>query len=316
MNRLPDRLALLRVSRLSLLYLAFVFGCEETDTKGWLVDRTRVLGVRFEAKADPARASIAPGEVMRATWLVGAPNGTGRLSWAYAVCGPVAGNFPEARCEGPVLASATGASEGELVHMELEAPRAEVVAGLEELQMLVAFCDAGDAALDAARFAGTCAGSDVPARLASATIRLEAAGPNRNPEIAADDVLLDGQPLPPSTLRPGPTCAGALEAPVLAPGSKHAFTIRFRGDEREPVPGSREGVESILATHVVTAGELERQYSMLDPTDPVPKEARVEWTAPPREQVPEGGRLAEIYLVVRDGRGGAAFGRRTVCVRP
>ncbi|MBX3193437.1 MAG: hypothetical protein KF819_41025 [Labilithrix sp.] len=316
MNRLPDRLPLLRVSRLSLLYLAFVFGCEETDTKGWLVDRTRVLGVRFEAKADPARTAIAPGEAMRATWLVGAPNGTGRLTWAYAVCAPVQGNYPEPRCEGPVLASASGASEGELVAMELEAPRAEAVAGVEELQMLVAFCDAGDAALDASRFAGTCAGSDVPARLASATIRLEAAGPNKNPEIAPDSVLLDGQPMTPSTLRPGPSCAGEAAAPVVVPGSKHAFTIRFRGDEREPVPGSREGVESILASHVVTTGELGRQYSMLDPSDPVPKEARVEWTAPPREQVPEGGRLTEVYLVLRDGRGGAAFARRTVCVRP
>ena len=314
MNRLPE-LPPFRVSRLSLLFLAFVFGCEETDTKGWLVDRTRVLGVRFEATAEPARAAIAPGETMRATWLVGAPNGTGRLTWAYAICGPALGNFPEPRCEGPVLASATGASEGELVAMELAAPRADAVAGLEELQMLIAFCDAGDAALDASRFAGTCAGSDAPARLASARIRLAAAGPNRNPEIAPDALLFDGQPLPVSTLRAG-ACAGDVMAPAVAPGSKHAFTVRFRGDEREPVPGSRDGVESVLASHVVTAGDLDRQYSMLDPTDPAPKEAPVEWTAPPREQVPDDGRLTEIYLVLRDGRGGAALARHTVCVRP
>ncbi len=316
MNHLPERLALFRVSRVALFALAFVFGCEETDTKGWLVDRTRVLGVRFEAKADAARAAISPGEPMRATWLVGAPNGTGRLTWAYAICPPVFGNFPEPRCEGPVLVSAAGASDGELVTMELEAPRAEAVADLEGLQMLVAFCEAGDAVLDAARFEGTCAGSSSPPRLASAAIRLAAAGPNANPSIAADAILLDGQPLVPSSLRPGAACNGEPESPVVAPGSKHKLAIRFRGDEREPIPGSKEGVESILASHVVTTGELERQYSMLDPTDPLPKEAPVEWTAPAREQVPEGGRLAEVYVVVRDGRGGAAFARRTVCVRP
>ena len=312
---LPERLALLRVSRVSLLALAFVFGCEETDARGWLVDRTRVLAVRFEARADPARAAIVPGEPMRATWLVGAPGGTGRLSWAYAVCAPVAGNFPEPRCEGPVLASAAGASDGELVTLDLEAPRADAALGLQELQMLAAFCESGDAALDPSRFEASCAGSSAPARLASATIRLEAAGPNQNPDVAADAVLFDGQPLPPSSVRPGP-CSGAAESPVVVPGSKHHLVIRFRGDEREPVPGSTDGVENIFASHVVTTGELERQYSMLDPTDPLPKDARVEWTAPPREQVPDGGRLAEIYVVLRDGRGGAAFGRRTVCVRP
>jgi len=317
-NRLPERLALFRVSRVSLLALAFafafVFGCEETDNKGWLVDRTRVLGVRFEAAAERARAAIAPGEPMRATWLVGAPAGTGRLSWAYAICAPPPGNFPQPHCETAVLAAAAGASEGELVTMELEAPRAESVGELEELQMLVAFCEGGDAALDASRFAATCTGGAAPL-LASATIRLAAAGPNANPELAADAVLFDGQPLVPSTVRPGSSCAASPESPAVVPGSKHTFTIRFRGDEREPVPGSPEGVENVLASHVVTTGELDRLYSMLDPTERAPKESAVEWTAPPPEQVPEGGRLAEVFVVLRDGRGGAAFGRRTVCVR-
>ena len=310
MNRLPERLALYRVSRVSLLALAFVFGCEETDTKGWLVDRTRVLGVRFEAKADPARAAIAPGEAMRMTWLVGAPNGTGRLGWTYAVCAPLTGSLPEAHCEGPVLASAVGASEGELVTMELDAPGA--AADLQELQVLTAFCDAGDPVLDASRFEATCT-SGAPARLAAATVRLSAAGPNANPEIARDAILFDGAPLSPSDARPGEPCAAE---PIVTAGTKHAIALRFRGDEREPLPGTREGAESILASHVVTAGELERQYSMLDPGDAVPKQVSVEWTAPRREDVGEGGRLTEIYVVLRDGRGGAAFARRTVCVRP
>ena len=312
MNRsnLPERLALFRVSRVSLLAIAFVFGCEETDNKGWLVDRTRVLGVRFEAKAEPRRAAIAPGEPMRATWLVAAPAGTGRLSWAYAICAPPPGNFPQPHCETAVLASAAGTSEGELVAMDLEAPHAEAVSGLEQLQMLVAFCENGDAALDPRAFVGTCAGGAVPL-LASATIRLAAAGPNTNPELAADAVLFDGQPMLPSTVRPGASCVASPEAPAVVPGSKHTFTVRFRGDERETVP---DGVENVLASHAVTTGELDRFYSMLDPTERAPKEAPVEWTAPPPEQVPESGRLAEVFVVLRDGRGGAAFGRRTVCV--
>lgn len=298
---------------MALLFLAFVFGCEETDTKGWLVDRVRVLGVRFEAKSDPARASIAPGERMRATWLVGAPNGTGHLSWAYAVCGPALGNLPEPRCEGPVFVSDVGASDGELVAMELDAPEAESIGHFEALQMLIAFCEEGTAVLDAGRFEATCEGASTPARLASASIRLAAAGANQNPELAADAVLFDAQAMAPSARRFGP-CIGEPEAFAVAPGTKHTLTLRFGGVEREPAPETRDGVESILASHVVTSGELARQYSMLEPSDPTPKDVSVEWTAPPRAEVPEGGRLAEIYVVLRDGRGGAAFGRRTVCV--
>jgi hypothetical protein len=313
-NRLPDRLASFRVSRFSLLALAFLFGCEETNTKGWLVDRTRVLGARVEAKADPSRAALEPGEPARVVWLVSAPNGTGHLSWAYAVCPPVTGNFPEPHCEGPVLLSGTGASDGELVTMELDTPAAGAVGDLQELQMLAAFCEGGEATLDASRFEATCAGG-APAHLASASLRLAAAGPNKNPEIAPDAVLFDGAPMAPATARPGQPCVAESSSPVVAAGTKHAFVLRFRGDEREVLPGTPEGVENVLASHVVTTGELKRQYSMLEPADAVPKEASVEWTAPGRDQVAEGGRLAEIFFVLRDGRGGLAFARRTVCVR-
>ncbi|HVH47876.1 MAG TPA: hypothetical protein VM925_36330 [Labilithrix sp.] len=303
-----DRSTFRRVSLSSLFALAFVFGCEETDTKGWLVDRTRVLGARIEATADPSRASIAPGEAMRVTWLVAAPNGTGHSTWAYALCAPVVGNFPEPKCEGSTFASAKGATDGELVTMELDVPAD--VGDLQELQLLAAFCEGGETTLDATRFEATCTGG-ASARLAAADIRLAAAGPNRNPEIAADAVLFDGAPMAPSTARPGP-CGSDTMSPVVNAGTKHAFVVRFRGDERESAP---DGVESLLASHVVTTGKLERQYSMLDPKDAVPKDVSVEWTAPGRDQVGEG-RVAEIYVVVRDGRGGAAFARRTVCVRP
>ncbi|MBX3204302.1 MAG: hypothetical protein KF764_04500 [Labilithrix sp.] len=312
MNRLPERLASSGASRVAPLALgfAFAFGCDDVDTKGWLVDRTRVLGARVEARGEPSRAAIAPGESMRVTWLVAAPNGTGHLEWAYAVCAAPIGNFPEPRCEGPVLATGAGASDGELVAMDLDAPRA---GDLEELQILAAFCEGGEATLDAARFEATCMGG-APARLAAGKIRLAVAGANQNPELASDAVLFDGATLGPSTLRPGP-CVADPEAPAVAPGTKHAFVLRFRGDERERVEGAAGGLESILASHVVTAGTLKRQYSMFEPEDPAPKEASIEWTAPAEDQVAVEGRLVEIYFVLRDGRGGAAFGRRTVCVR-
>lgn len=301
---------LFRVSRVSFVAFALVVGCEDDNPKGWLVDRTRILGARFEATAEPSRASIAPGEAMRVTWLVGAPNGTGQLGWAYAVCPPVVGNLPEPHCQVPPLVSGVGESDGDLVTMELDAPPPEAVVDLEELQVLVAFCEGSPATLDASKFEATCA-DGAKSWLAAASVRLAAAGPNANPEIGDDAVLFDGAPMAPATARPGTPCVTESSSQIVAAGTKHTVAYRFRGDEREALPN---GAENVLASHVVTTGELKRQYSMLEPQEAVPKDVSVEWTAPGR--VAEGGRLAEFYFVLRDGRGGAAFARRTVCVRP
>jgi hypothetical protein len=293
------------LARGSILVVA-VLGCDDTDTKGWLVDRTRVLGARIESKTDPSRAAIAPGETMRVAWLVGAPNGTGALSWSYALCPPVGGNFPEPRCTTAPLAAGKGTSNGDLSVMEMDVP----ASNQSELLLIAAFCDSGDVSLDAARFVGTCS-SGAPARLASATVRLVSAGPNENPEMAPDTVLFDGVPMPAPAAEPTAPCDAA--APVVTAGSKHAFAVRFENAQREATP---EGpLESLLASHVVTDGDLDRQYSSLEPRESAPKDASVKWTAPSRDRVGEG-RQVELYVVLRDGRGGAAFARRSVCVRP
>lgn len=314
MKRRFDRLVPSCLSGILALAFVVLSGCEETDTRGWLVDRTRVLGARVEALADPARASIAPGEAMRLTWLVGAPHGTGPLSWAYALCAPPIGNFPEPRCQGPVFVSGAGDSNGDVVAMDLEAPAADVVAELSELLVLSAFCEGGAPALDANHFEATCSGG-APARLATATIRLTSAGPNDNPELAPDAVTLDGVTLGPPAGASTASCADEPTAPVVGPATKHAFVLRFRGDERESIPSSDE-FESVLASHVVTSGTLERQYSMFEPSEHAPKQVSIEWTAPPRDPTMTEDRIVSLYVVLRDGRGGAAFGRRAICVRP
>lgn len=286
----------------ALASLAMLVACEETDNKGWLVDRTRVLGARVEAASDSTRAAIAPGETMRVTWLVGAPNGTGRLHWSYALCAPPEGTFPEPKCVGEIFAGGAGTTDGELTTMDLAAPAN--AGALTELQLLVAFCEGGAASLDARQFQATCAGGAQP-QLASTSVRLAAKGPNSNPAIAADAVLFDGIPLSASDR------GACVSSPVVAPGSIHKLGYRFHGDERENVPNG--GVEKVLVSHVVTSGELDRQYSMLDPSEAAPKEVSVEWKAPPAD---DAGRLTEVFAVLRDGRGGAAFARRTLCVRP
>jgi hypothetical protein len=277
-----------------------VAACDNSFTKGSLVDRTRVIAVRIEAKDDAARSSIAPGESMRATWLVAAPNGTPRLGFSYALCASPTGNFPDLRCEGATLRAASGVAENESVVMEMDVPAGDV----RDLILLAAFCENGaGSTLDAARFEATCA-DGAPSLLASARIKTDPA--NRNPDIVNDAVLFDGAPIGPTTLRPNTPCTAATDAPVVPLGSKHKFGFRLRGEDREPG-------ESLIVSHVTTKGEFDRQYSSLE-VDEAPKSAEIPWNAPGVDPG-ENGTVAEFYFVLRDSRGGAAFARRAVCVR-
>ena len=158
---------------------AFVSACEDSISRGWLVDRTRVLGVSVSSATDPTQASLAPNERGRLTWLVAAPEGVPTVGWTFAACEPPAGNFAEPHCESPVIASGSGTATGEIVAMDLDVPSAVTLGNAQELLVLAAFCDNGTPSLDARAFTATCASGN--ALLASTVARLASAGPNTNP---------------------------------------------------------------------------------------------------------------------------------------
>ncbi|MBS2018124.1 MAG: hypothetical protein JST00_34955 [Deltaproteobacteria bacterium] len=308
----------MKALRVAVALGAFVHvaACEDPPGRAWLVDRTRVLDARVSAASDPIRASIVPGEAMRVSWLVVAPGRVPSMSWAAFVCAAPPGRAAAPRCEGPIALPASGTASdgtGEIV-MDLLAPSAAVIANAEELLVIAAFCETGPVTLDPARFDATCA-ANVPGPasegtreplLASVRVRLESTGRNANPTVAEEAVAFDGAPIALPTPRPaGAPCVAGPAAPFARAGSAHAFGFRFRGSEREPG-------ETLLLTHAVTAGELDRARSSLEVEDAVPKEVVIPWSAP--ADVPEGGLLVEAFFVVRDGRGGSAFARRTVCV--
>lgn len=292
--------------------LSGFIGCDEGPGKAWLVERTRILGARVSAEIEPARASIAPGETARIDWLIGFPGAPPSLSWSFAACVAPDGNFAKPACSGVVIASGEGSTRGaEQQRMNVTTPAAGVVGDApREILVIAAFCEGAAAVLDAHLFTATCTGGGGEPLLGTATVRLAAAGPNRNPEIARDAIRLDGVVLPDAL--PGPSgapCTPAPDRPIAIAGSgERNIVFRFRGDERE-------AGEVLALSHVVTAGVLDRQRSSLEPEDPTPRDVTVSWTPPPIDQVGEGGRLVELFFILRDGRGGADMARRTICVR-
>lgn len=281
-------------------------GCADDFSKGWLVDRVRVLGALAHPADRPETSSLAPGDRARITWLVAPPERPpARMGWAFAVCAPPPGNFAEPACAAPAgegrgeAIAVEGETSGtELVPMDIDVPR-DLGA---ELLVIAAFCADGAAALDAPSFTARCSGGAEPL-LASTVLEVGAERPNANPAVGDDAVTLDGAPLP--LLGARPRCGDPSVRDVRASAD---LELGFRFDE-----AAREAGETLVVTHVVTAGELVRQYSALEPSEPTPKAVKLTWTAPAADAA--DGSLSFFYFVLRDGRGGVAFARRAVCVR-
>lgn len=294
--------------------LAVVCACSDYEPKGWLLDRTRILGAHTEAVAERSRASLLPGERATVTWLVVNPDAPPRLSWSFAVCLVPAGNFASPRCDSPPLAAGVGSSDGELVAMDFATPPLVATGDAQGLLLLGAFCANGAAALDPRAFTATCAGGG-EALLGSTRLRLANAGINHNPRIADDAIRFGDVPLPPAKFSvPAGPCAGAPDAPVVQAGAP-GVNVHFRFDDaaREVVPDGHEG---LVLSHFVTSGEIDRQFSSLDPAQSAPQDADIELTAPGRETVDASGRLVRLFFVLRDDRGAMSFAVRSVCVRP
>lgn len=146
--------------------------------------------------------------------------------------------------------------------------------------VLAAFCE-GDvpATFDPRSFEATCASGAEPL-LASAKSPLPG---NKNPAVADAAVAV-----PQGCVQPG--------------GAEEQLLFRFEDEQRE-------AGETLLVATFVTGGELERTYSSLEPDEPAPKTVSVGWKPPETEGD------VRSFFVLRDGRGGTTFVRRTLCVR-
>lgn len=299
------------VSSAAALVAMVVSGCDDSIHQGWLVDRPRVLGARVEALDDPARASLAPGERGRVTWLLAVPEGLPSFDWAFAACVPPDGYFAAPRCDGEVLTAGVERVSGELATMELEVPAADALGGAEELLVLAAFCRDGEVELAPATFTASCASGEP--LLASVLVKVGSGAVNRNPEPPAlrlgERILVsDEEGERGASVAAGAPCDEAPDAARVRAGDPELELVHvFDGAQREPE-------ESLLLSTVVTGGELDRLYSGFEPEERAPKEVRVSWTPPGPERVGSAGRIERLYAVLRDGRGGANFGRFAVCV--
>ncbi len=292
--------------------------CDDPLKEPQRIEQNRVLGARVEALADSTRASLLPGESARIRWLVADPQPVRRLGWAFGVCPAVMVSSGLPRCGGPVFAQAIS-SEPRPVEpsFELAVPPPESLGGFEQLVILGVICADGQPATPARG----CAGAGVESTLVDFYVSLASTGePNHNPSLASAELSWDGAPwtAPPAELLAEASCTGApSDVPRVGRGSKgHAVRIILAESDREPLASANPldpPRETLSLSHFATGGELERAYSILEPSSALAP-VDVTWDAP-ATALTEGS-LVRFYFVVRDLRGGVDWTERVVCVEP
>ncbi len=307
---------------LSLL-VSLMPACSDDLTPGSLIDRERVLGARVEVIGDSQRATPAPGESIEVIFLVEGPGPVRPLAWALAPCiagDPVGG---VATCAEEPFDSIQGS--GAEARISIDVPAAEQLGDAARLAVLGLICAGGSPARDQDGNP-VCVGDGAVATPVALQISILRDQANHNPSLVTGALAIDGAGWPAASAQPMTGCAASAELPQVAVDEEvpvedqiHVITIEVSDDARETYtaiegdpPREVEYRERLQLSHFVTAGELERQYSVID-RDAVVSMAEVEWTPPAIEEVPEDGLRVRFTLVARDLRGGVAWTARELC---
>jgi hypothetical protein len=296
-------------------------GCEEPKLpKSWRITYARVLGVRAEVVGDEARATPEPGERVRVRVLVVGDRPIERINYALVACPatPARGELPSCASEPFVVdRGALGASQSlvrELV-LELDVPEEDGLEGAERVLIGGTICTDGDAE-PVEGGEGRCEGSSAqPVTFAAhITLALDDSDINRNPVIAHDAIRFDDEVWSPHAALdlPSDEDAGAdVEASDAGParsaaadGDPHEIEISLEASGREI---NEEGPEELMLSHYVTAGVLERRFSVLEREQDGSEPFLVKFHMPRRDDPPA---RVIVAFVLRDQRGGVGYALR------
>lgn len=301
-------------------------GCEGPNLpKSWRVSYARVLGVRAEVAGDETRATPEPGERVRVRVLIVGDAPIESLSYDLIACAatPPRGELPS--CAGEPFFSerrqlddAAGLSR-ELI-VELDVPDEDALDGAQRVLFAGTICTDGTAkSVEGGE--GRCQGGSAhPVTFtAHVALALDDDDVNRNPVLADDAIRFDDDVWPPHALLGFPAdedagveseeadAGAALSAAADAKG--HTFEISLEDSARETHQGRPEELQ---LSHFVTAGRLERRFSVLEREQDGKEPFLVKWHLP-RLNDPPAQVLA--VFVLRDQRGGVAYALRALEVR-
>lgn len=314
---------------LALLTLAFplltlastLVGCSEDLPSPTVISKVRVLGARAEVFGDPERSSPRAGEAAQIRWDVAFPAAQEPLGWLLTACVRAPALTGQPTCLGNAIGFSLQLEPAPLEPtITLLVPPEAELGDAREIMVAGTIC-AGLINLDD-RKTQPCARRQDEGQLVVLTLPLDRGGQaNLNPAI--DAIALDGStwqgeaPLDAAAtdcaglagIRQIDAAAGELpiELTVTSP-SFESYTV-VEGDP----PAAVTKIEEMQVSHLTTAGYLDGLYTILDATEAA---ATATWTLPPAEQIDPLGTLARFHFVIRDGRGGVHWQRRSACLLP
>lgn len=294
---------------LTIVAAATLGGCIDELESPAEIDGPRVLALRASPEGEPALASPAPGDTLALEWLaVDADAEAPALEWSFQACLLDPARIGADTCAAPPFAEVRGgAAAGEPARAALPVP-----AGLapgDALLLRGVACTAGEPTLDGDGLPRGCTAGEeaaTPWRFAIDVRAREDA--NRHPALVG--ATLDGEEWAAPI---GRGCADGARR--VDAGSTHDLAVGVTAGAHEMLEGAtgEETAESLQVAHHATAGGFDAYFAFVDPGS---LESAARWTAPDAGRVPEGGLPVGLWLVVLDGRGGAAWLARSVCVVP
>jgi hypothetical protein len=307
-----------------MLLCLMAVGCGDPLDHGEIIRGARVLGARVRVEDEPSRAWPRPGERATVEWLVVSHAPPPALGWGFYACAEADVRVGLPACQRAPFASVVSSSlSTEPPLLSLTVPDLDALGDAVALAIVGAVCADGNAQVDPDRESASCDSDSTAATLASVEVGLARDGrSNQNPSIEDDRIELDGRQWDaPSgeSMAPGSECAAT--AALVATAGSDALQVRFTlaRDDREPLTSeespSGDARETLTLSHLATGGDLERQFSVIESTEPsATPSVSVDWSPP--EQAPSGGILVRFVFVLRDGRGGTDWTMRDVCVTP
>jgi hypothetical protein len=310
---------------LYVVAVATLTSCGDPLVAPELITNTRVLAARNESVGDANRAWVMPAEAARVRWLVASPIGPTPLAWAFSACVAESVSRGLPICTAPPFArfANSGISTAE-PHFDFVMPDEVNLGSATQVAIAAAFCASGTPILDASGVEftqSTC--PDVTERPLFATVNVRAAlgnAMNSNPDFGRVTIQFDDVEWPVSDEAQASSadCSDpTLTLPRIAKGdASHTLGLAIPNDISESLPqitSHSAARETLNLAHFTTAGDLERAYSDVNlAIHPAP--VRVSWKTP--AAVAANGELVRFYFVLRDGRGGADYTQRAVCVMP
>ncbi len=285
-------------------FLLALLGCDDPLVEPEEIVDLRVLGASAEVVSDRGRATPRRGEEVEVRVLAAGREGPPAATFGLVACRAAETTAGLPICLEEIARAQVGAPTDDAPAITFTIP---ANLGQERVSLIGVVCEGGAPLPSTSAEEARC--SEGATRAASFFFDVVVAGEdaeeNANPTLSAEGARLAGELWVDNPFDP---CDPEADATYrVAAGSHHGVHLDTTGAAEELASGVRESLE---IAHYVTAGDLERHFSVVEEgDDPV---VVVGWKAP--SSAPPGGKAMHFYAVVRDERGGSAWVHRALCV--